>query len=492
MPFAELLFGEKIFSKQNKERVLTKEGPIEQARLFLDILLGKPEPGVEKFFELLRTHPDLQPQLYSKLFPEYREHLAARRHPQASGHSSYSGSFVVHERGTPDPQWNANFETFRAILPMLRLSSVMDRLRMNHLINQTEHNKLTKLKTEQERKSVLLNKILPSRGSEWLSKVLKVLYGVDGQRSVRDVNLTEIPRSRTRTRTSPGAQGQHQLQATRKHLGRRRTTGLTCNMRTLQMGGKRKFGLMCRAHTPKKQLRIAFLAKQKRYQFGRLIQAQTIAGIQEEPAVETTYSGESLSVALFFKKEYKLDVERKRDVICTYCYMMYKIEESMITFWFLDTDHLPPRKIQGVGMRPRYCVFIDTDLILFSLTVTGVEQAEVLNMQKCLNEIIAGVIGKSSQSIGQEVFSTNSALVVLQMDINTCFLVLDACCTHRTKLGLAIQEALPGLKKVVLRLGSLPPYEMWNASTFSLNQARSQSLSGMRVVCQFYMLSLSY
>ena len=70
-PFVDLLYQERCMSKREKEMLTDPhKRPFELGRLFVDSLMMKSEDCIQKFFDILKTHTDLQPHIYEELFPE--------------------------------------------------------------------------------------------------------------------------------------------------------------------------------------------------------------------------------------------------------------------------------------------------------------------------------------------------------------------------------------------------------------------------------------
>jgi hypothetical protein len=70
-PYVDLLYQERCMSKREKETLTDPhKRPFELSRLFVDSLMMKSEDCIQKFFDILKTHTDLQPHVYKELFAE--------------------------------------------------------------------------------------------------------------------------------------------------------------------------------------------------------------------------------------------------------------------------------------------------------------------------------------------------------------------------------------------------------------------------------------
>ena len=68
--YLDAFFQEEVIDAQDKEGLQKKRNRYKQARYFVDILLGKPEEIIKKFFEIMKTKTDVQPHIYRRLFPD--------------------------------------------------------------------------------------------------------------------------------------------------------------------------------------------------------------------------------------------------------------------------------------------------------------------------------------------------------------------------------------------------------------------------------------
>lgn len=66
------VFEAKVLSRQDKDELSDlASSRRKQAEAFLDTMMSKPESSIRKFFDVVRTQKDKQPQIYEHLFPEH-------------------------------------------------------------------------------------------------------------------------------------------------------------------------------------------------------------------------------------------------------------------------------------------------------------------------------------------------------------------------------------------------------------------------------------
>ena len=69
--YVEVLFSENVLSEEEKDELVEmKKTRASQAKRFLEIMLHKPESGIEKFFQTIKEATTQQPHIYDILYPK--------------------------------------------------------------------------------------------------------------------------------------------------------------------------------------------------------------------------------------------------------------------------------------------------------------------------------------------------------------------------------------------------------------------------------------
>jgi hypothetical protein len=63
------LYQASVLSGREKDELFATTDTHRQAQRFVDTLMGKGEPAIQKFFDILRTRTSMQPHVYEALFP---------------------------------------------------------------------------------------------------------------------------------------------------------------------------------------------------------------------------------------------------------------------------------------------------------------------------------------------------------------------------------------------------------------------------------------
>lgn len=442
-PYVELLFQAEVLTSQEKQTLTDpQKSQSELARLFVDTLMRKPEWGIDTFFQLLRSRRDMQPHIYDELFPEHSKQQARPQVPGSLSISAATSAAVAPPVVIADHVW-ASIKADR-IVEILRPSLMLDRLRANSLINYAEHNGLIGLSTEFERSRKLLDEVLPVKGPGSLDEFCRAVGNVEGQQHVANEVILAYPElsrggADDSSRAADSSHEWHRrVQAARRRSRMRRKT-MRSKLSVPEVGRQRRMGI-----------------KSKRK---RILCSRKLTAIEE---ISTCGSSSSKRAILVFKKEHKQSVLTVKDEICSCCQVLYRIRKGLVKFNFISQHEIPNATIKEIDTGKNHCAYFDTNSVLVNLFVSGVEQTEIEQKRPYLIALIEKLIEGSFEHTRTETMK--SALVILRMSMGICFKLLFACCTLHVELRQALYDALPGLRKAELRLGSLPSIDLLNIS----------------------------
>jgi hypothetical protein len=162
-----------------------------RARAFFDLLMNKPEQTIRRFFELLRTREDKQPQIYERLFPvtsaeqqgvARREHVQLERDDRSGAAASSCASYQEAPSTT-----RSDVNQLLCSRPGLEHSFLptllLDTLRLLGLLNTEEYRKLQDRRlSESQRSHIILRDILPSKGENSVTDFCDVLDAEEKKR----------------------------------------------------------------------------------------------------------------------------------------------------------------------------------------------------------------------------------------------------------------------------------------------------------------------
>lgn len=117
--YMDLLYQEKVVSRQEKESLEEQRGRSEQARRFVDGLLRKPELSIRKFLGIVEGQKDKQPQIYETMFPELPEQQSRMPEREVPGRSQ------AIERSSGDRETSVVTAMDQGLYTFLRLLSTV-------------------------------------------------------------------------------------------------------------------------------------------------------------------------------------------------------------------------------------------------------------------------------------------------------------------------------------------------------------------------------
>ena len=86
------LYQAAVLSVREKDELLSTTDRHKQAQIFVDTMMRKSEPAIQKFLDILQTRMDKQPHIYEVLFPEEKmtgkpEHVKTSQREDQQRHS---------------------------------------------------------------------------------------------------------------------------------------------------------------------------------------------------------------------------------------------------------------------------------------------------------------------------------------------------------------------------------------------------------------------
>lgn len=172
---------------------------------------------------------------------------------------------------------------------------------------------------------------------------------------------------------------------------------------------------------------------------------------------------------LVFKDEHRQLVKANEVDIRLNIGMLYHIEGGRVKFVFFGRDHMPKDVFEEICEQRSHFVYFDPDKMLVGLIFSGVETSIVDRSLGVLTGLIESLLGEPSGSMEHQQTLSGSALIIFRLGINTCLRLLHACCIQRVELATALRNALPGLTKAELRLGTFSPVDVLKESERELS-----------------------
>jgi hypothetical protein len=171
--YLDALYAEEVISFGDMDNLRNEQRKVVRARTFFDLLMTKPEQTIRRFFEILRTREDKQPQIYDRLFGvTCAEHQGVARgeHVQLErdDRSGASASSCASNQEAPSKA-RSDSEQLLCSRPDLENSFLptllLDNLRLLGHLTSEEYRKLQdRLLSESQRSHIILRDILPSKG----------------------------------------------------------------------------------------------------------------------------------------------------------------------------------------------------------------------------------------------------------------------------------------------------------------------------------------
>ena len=448
--YVNALFQEGALSIEEKEQLSGICSRKEQAECFVDIMMRKPDKSIQKFFDIVRTQTDKQPHIYAKLFPDSLSSEQDQRAQQLDG-SNESVSRRAHEfeaAARSDPIGYAQWEKVviphrQTLLDALRPTLLLDRLRAAHLLTQREYDQLQQESgTERDRPRKLLDNILPCK-MESLKKFCRVLQVVEGQQHL----VPEI---------------------LRLHV----SVGTAHHLEVKQIDDSYPGNMSTTLNSSEKQASTLDL------QQATVEQASRTARKEEQESLFSAKQRKTDRVAFFFKPELLGCIKDLKAAVRSMCAECFGISKEKVLFASAETTEMIERWKEDDVNHP---VYVDSKSLLLVLLVEGINPNDILEAHRSQLQLFIVEHLKDYDPDLEisgckfiEVLPYNSSFIyiVLQLSINL-FVHLLFALSERAMLRVmsnSLRKILPEATMAVLRLGGLPPLQLFNG------QANAQNL----------------
>ena len=312
---------------------------------------------------------------------------------------------------------------FDKVVDCLRPSLLMDKLRAKRRLTRSEYSELHSLGTEKDRSQKLINDLLPAKGPGTLKDFCMILREVDdpGQEYIADL-IENRPMSRDNPVGSDAQSTAHS------------------EIADLQQGSRRGIARK-RKHNPEEE-----------YGFS-------------SPTRGLTALKSPKTATFFFKPDHRPLINScLGDMIKSLCQEGFGIETDNVLFGYCDIK----KCLKDLG----YPVYSDIDAKLAVLIVSGVEPAQVQKYRDNLEQCIITIFRQSDFTLPEDASRVleilpNCSFIVLHLTTPAFLALLCALSDKqsRERLSGSLRRALPGSRKMVLRLGGLPPLELPTNST---------------------------
>ena len=323
-----------------------------------------------------------------------------------------------------------------AVKADLRPALLLDDLLSNGILTEQEYKQLQQGSlTERERSHRLLHDILPSKNKGSVTVFCEVLDQIEGQKhvlkgeteatSLGKVTEVEVICQSHRPNGNGAASKEDQLPGT-EHMACQQGMASVLNQDVPSTSKKWK-----QHSTPSKVSRRNF-------------------------------------ATFFFKPELRESVSKIEKAISSMCAESFGIEKELIMFAYTKMADLHPF-LEAWG----HPCFMDLDSKLAVLVVEGTKQPVDTDTRQILEGLIVTYLQKVKHDLGLYIphgegrvveIITGSSFIVLSLSTDLYISLLCALGSKelQTELNRLLKEALPGSNKAVLRLGGLPPLELFN------------------------------
>lgn len=460
--YVDALFGAKVISDQDKQKIRDLRDKYEQARYFLDGLMCKSEKTIANFFEVVKTGDDEQPHIYEKVFTRSEEQNtqddrrsdAATRSPTATKLST-----------EVDSEWEELLvPRLPAVVAALRPSLLLDHFRATGLINAEEYGRLQQgILTEKRRSQDLLHDILPCRTRGSFATFCKVLLVVDGQQHIVSDILKVRPIA-----TSPA----DRAVIVSPHCSH--TSGAESSAVSAVATADR---FMQEQPTTFREVRGAATSSESLVSGNTVSQEQSRDLIASQPecnlgsclqAVERKKERAMFLIEPRHQKLFK-HIERVLKSATANC---FGIEQTKVTLLYAE--------ISDVKMMLKswtHSCYLDLESKLGVLIFDGIEKEIVDSHCDELEQLIEMHVQKVNPSHalphGCRVLEiiTSSSFVVLRLssDFYICLLLAIGSQELRAELSNSLKDLFPKARRAVFRLGGFPPLELFTEVTDSLS-----------------------
>jgi hypothetical protein len=323
---------------------------------------------------------------------------------------------------------------FDKLVECLRPTLIMDTLRARRLINKKDYSTLGSLSTEQERSQKLLHDILPSKGPGTLDSFCDTLLDVDGQEYV----VTKFLRKQE---TRGGSDSFSDRLQSGTSLSASSTSGNLASQANI--GQRKRKRKLCTSSSHEKD-QPSFVAKHL-------------------PTAK--FKSKVKTASFFFTKEHHASLTPNvKEAIISLCHECFGIDK---------TAFAAVPSVEAF-IRELCPVYVDADSKLAVLILYGIKDEQVDKHRDNLEQCIITFL----QMLNPKLNLPSDSTKVLEIITNCLFFVM--CFTkeaflallcamaykeERSLLSEKLQDLFPQSSQAVLRIGGLPPLDLFNKST---------------------------
>jgi hypothetical protein len=451
--YLDAFFSERVMSFEDKENLQKERGKVEQARKFLGLLLHTAEENIKKFFEILKTRQDKQPHIYRHLLEfSCADDQTARDDVLGQPIARRDSETVSSSLRTNNTEWEELvIPHFPALLAELKPSLLLHHLRAAHLLTSAEYDQLLeKSMTEEDRSQKLLNTILPSKEGA-VAIFCQVLQAVDGQ--------------------------QHIVPNVLKLNGYVETTQQRVEKATSSLPGNAW-------SNSEAQVLGDEIASQSssRQQESQTVSTQGQGNVSysspKRPTITDNVashsSADQTSAIFVFRPGHLNWIKNVKQLICSMCYECFGIAQQNVVLAATETPEIK----ELIKQWSNHPVYLDSNSVLAVLLLEGVERENIHHSHhQQLEKFIWRHLStydadlKTNDCKVLQVLPSNSSSVILELSANLFAYLL--CSLGERSMLWALKEALqvifPEATTAVLRLGGLPPLQLFS------DQANEQS-----------------
>jgi hypothetical protein len=446
--YLDAFFSERVMSFEDKENLQKERGKVEQARKFLGLLLHTAEENIKKFFEILKTRQDKQPHIYRHLFSRADDQTAGNeatgdglRQPIARRDDKTVSSSLT----TSNAEWETLvIPHFPALLDALRPCLLLHHLRAAHLLTSAEFDQLQdESLTEQGRSQRLLNTILPCK-ERAVEKFCQVLLAVEGQKHIvsKILKLNEATQQVGVEQVSGSLPGHVPVTTSSSEVQMEASMATNTGDRNQQVSSN-----LHRNET-------VSMEREKR----------TCEG---DAAVHHVTNQGMPSAMFVFRHTHLSWIQRVKSFVCNTCYQCFGIAEESVSLTSAEAAEFN-ELVERCSDHP---VYVDSNSVLAALFIKGVEPENIRPVHiEQLESVILRYLQRYDPDLKKsdckvlEIIFLNSSLMIFQLSIKL-FVYLLCALNERfmlSSLKEAVRVIFPRTTRVDLRLGGLPPLELFN------------------------------
>ena len=476
--YINVLYEREVLSIEEKDRLSKILDRREQAQCFVDMLMLKPKESIQKFFDIVKDEKDKQPQIYERVFPDFLSTEQEQRDGPNESVARKAHEVAARLDTMGDAQWEELVTPhFPAIIDALRPSLLLDHLRATFLLTRTEYDQLQdETMTEKARSRKLVNTFLPTKEGSF-TKFCEVLLAVEGQRHIV-TDILKLPVCLAAT---------HPVQV---------ADNLPEQMSTTQSSSEGQILASTNAE-PQKHVTYSTSDSMVTYQSSIVQQAAgkeeqgTFSSCSQEGTARGSIakkrkqnlancsSAKRGGAALYFKPEHLEWAKTLKTAISSTCAECIGIDKEDVMFVTAETAEL---ESMVKRWKPIHPVYVDSRMILGVLIVNGVDPNDIHDThQKLLEKLVVKHVTDYDPNLDAsdcrivQIIMHNSSFIVLQLSIN--LFVHRFCALSKQEVLRSLRESLreifPEATGAVLRLGGLPPLQLFNDQANAQNSEHS-------------------